>query len=308
MWKDSVFQVDDGEVRHPTDPINRAFVADLAKGWVPEELRERSETGAPVPVHINVKLPLPPPNNNNTPLSPLGYITRLCIFAQATIEQQSSIFEVAHSYSLCSAQIQLEDRRQDHHREATVKKPDFKAFSGGGYSLGKDWLPEAQNKVQQGAAVASSAAAADAPTSNPTVLASLAPDESKPICTVQVSPDILQRCAILLASCKCIESQISFHHGNIFEVAVRPQISRRVGASWHVFPPKSNVWVMLLTDPHPCDWRSCGSKTQLDKDCGGPQKMGGGQRHGRQRPRLYPHGRCRSPPSRSTSYRHAGGG
>lgn len=180
MWKDSVFQVDDGEIRHPTDPVNRAFVADLAKGWVPEELRERSETGAPIPVHINVWMA-----NTPRPPSSSSHVLRPCLIHQA------SICAVANSLSSSFNPSQLEDRRQDHHSEATVKKPDFKAFSGGGYSLGKDWLPEAQNKVQQGAAGASSSSSsssAAAPASNPAVLASLAPDESKPICTIQVSP------------------------------------------------------------------------------------------------------------------------
>lgn len=53
MWQGNVFQIDNGELRHPTDEVNRQFVADLSKGWVPEELRERNDTGIPVPVHIN---------------------------------------------------------------------------------------------------------------------------------------------------------------------------------------------------------------------------------------------------------------
>ena len=50
--------------------------------------------------------------------------------------------------------ISLADHREDDPSNATVVKPKFKAFGGGGQTLGKDWTQEAFSKV---------AAAADAP-------------------------------------------------------------------------------------------------------------------------------------------------
>ena len=50
--------------------------------------------------------------------------------------------------------ISLADHREEDPSNATVVKPKFKAFGGGGNLLGKDWTQEAFNKV---------AAAADAP-------------------------------------------------------------------------------------------------------------------------------------------------
>jgi hypothetical protein len=50
--------------------------------------------------------------------------------------------------------ISLADHREEDPSNATVVKPKFKAFGGGGNTLGKDWTAEAFNKV---------AAAADAP-------------------------------------------------------------------------------------------------------------------------------------------------
>ncbi len=131
------------------------------------ELRERSESGEPVPVNIN-----------------------------------------------------LEDRREHDSSEAKVKKPEFRvhapppsfqspapaaprpasaprsrwrlqAFSGGGYSLGKDWTQEAYSQAKAAAGTAGGQGGAgsgrvEAPRVDQAKLDALRCDESKPVCVIQV--------------------------------------------------------------------------------------------------------------------------
>lgn len=106
VWKGNAFQLDDGAVRFPDDPINRKFMEDLSAGHVPEELRERDQQGMPVPVNVN-----------------------------------------------------LSDHREEDPANATVVKPKFAAFKGGGNTLGSDWSSEAFQKVQAAAAGGAGAAA-----------------------------------------------------------------------------------------------------------------------------------------------------